>query len=116
MRAFIEALMELQEEGGVAARHKRYAENQRRLAEGMNALGFKPLLREELQSPIITSFLYPDKSFDFKDFYEFMKAEGYVLYPGKISEADTFRVGNIGDVHLKDIEGVLTAAAKYVNR
>lgn len=116
VRAFIEALKELCEEGGVAARHKRYAENQRRLAEGMNALGFKPLLREELQSPIITSFLYPDKSFDFKDFYEFMKAEGYVLYPGKISEADTFRVGNIGDVHPKDIEGVLAAAAKYVNR
>ena len=116
VRAFIEAQKELREEGGVEARHKRYAENQRRLAEGMNALGFKLLLREELQSPIITSFLYPDKSFDFKDFYEFMKAEGYVLYPGKISEADTFRVGNIGDVHLKDIEGVLAAAAKYVNR
>ena len=75
VRAFIEALMELQEEGGVAARHKRYAENQRRLAEGMDALGFRPLLSKEVQSPIITSFLYPDKNFDFKDFYEFMKRE-----------------------------------------
>lgn len=116
VRAFIEALKELREEGGVAARHRRYAANQRRLAEGMAALGFRPLLREELQSPIITSFVYPGGAFDFKDFYEFMKAEGYVLYPGKISEADTFRVGNIGDVHMKDIEGVLAAAAKYVNR
>ena len=45
-----------------------------------------------------------------------MKSEGYVLYPGKISEADTFRVGNIGDVHMKDIEGVIASAAKYVKK
>ena len=68
----------------------------------MRALGFKTLLEDDIQSPIITSFLYPSADFDFADFYEKLKAEGFVIYPGKISEADTFRIGNIGDVFPAD--------------
>ena len=33
---------------------------------------------------------------------EALKAKGFVIYPGKISQADTFRIGNIGDVHPDD--------------
>ena len=93
---------ELEEEGGVAARHKRYCENHRILVEGMRALGFKTLLPDEFQSPIITSFLYPKAGFDFNSFYTQLKEKGFVIYPGKISQADTFRIGNIGDVHPED--------------
>ena len=90
------------EEGGVAARHKRYCENHRILVEEMRALGFKTLLPDEFQSPIITSFLYPKAGFDFNSFYTQLKEKGFVIYPGKISQADTFRIGNIGDVHPED--------------
>lgn len=102
VRAFKQALAELEEEGGVAARHKRYCENHRILVEGMRALGFQTLLPDEFQSPIITSFLYPKAGFDFNSFYTQLKEKGFVIYPGKISQADTFRIGNIGDVHPED--------------
>ena len=107
VRAFQQALLELRQEGGVAARHDRYRENQRILSEGMLRLGFRPLLADEAQSPIITSFIYPSGMFDFPAFYQAVKAEGFVLYPGKISQAATFRIGNIGDVHPADIMRLL---------
>lgn len=102
VRAFKQALAELEEEGGVEARHKRYCENHRILVEGMRALGFNTLLPDEIQSPIITSFLYPKVGFDFNAFYTQLKEKGFVIYPGKISQADTFRIGNIGNVHPED--------------
>ena len=107
VRAFYQALDELETEGGVAARYARYGENQKLLANGMADLGFQALLAPGLQSPIITSFLYPDPKFDFAAFYKRVKARGFVLYPGKISQADTFRIGNIGDVYPEDIRRLL---------
>lgn len=68
----------------------------------MRSLGFQTLLDDAIQSPIITSFLYPHKDFDFKAFYLTLKSKGFVIYPGKISKADTFRIGNIGDVYPED--------------
>jgi len=107
VRAFYQALDELEEEGGIEARYKRYCKNQYLLSSGMKELGFKPLLPKELQSPIITSFLYPNQNFNFINFYKTIKKLGFVLYPGKISQADTFRIGNIGEVYPKDIMRLL---------
>ncbi|WP_443147077.1 2-aminoethylphosphonate--pyruvate transaminase [Paenibacillus sp. HWE-109] len=108
VRAFDQALQELEEEGGVASRYKRYKTNQETLVAGMQRMGFETLLTADLQSPIITSFLYPDSAvFSFDAFYSRMKQEGFVIYPGKITAAATFRIGNIGDVHLVDIERLL---------
>jgi len=109
VRAFYQALDELEAEGGVTARHARYEENHRILVDGMRGLGFETLLPDDLQSPIITSFLYPDAKFDFKVFYEAVKAKGFVLYPGKISQADTFRIGNIGEVYPQDMKRLIEA-------
>ncbi|MBE5032806.1 2-aminoethylphosphonate--pyruvate transaminase [Gallalistipes aquisgranensis] len=109
VRAFYQAMQELKEEGGIAARHRRYEENHRRLVGGMRELGFRPLLSDDKQGCIITSFYYPSQDFDFQDFYNRLKAKGYVIYPGKISEADTFRIGNIGDIYPSDIDGLLAA-------
>ncbi|MCL1956196.1 MAG: 2-aminoethylphosphonate--pyruvate transaminase [Fibromonadales bacterium] len=103
VRAFYQALDELEAEGGIDIRYTRYCKNQQLLSNGMRELGFKPLLPKELQSPIITSFLYPNPNFNFGNFYKTMKKLGFVLYPGKISQADTFRIGNIGEVYPKDI-------------
>ena len=111
VRAFFQALRELQDEGGVEARNKRYQENHRVLVEGMEQVGFKALLPSELQSPIITSFLYPEDNFDFAAFYEALKQRGFVIYPGKISEAPTFRIGNIGDVFPGDFERLVQQVA-----
>ena len=108
VRAFYQALDELEAEGGVAARHARYTENQALLVEGMAGLGFTALLPREMQSPIITSFLYPRPDFNFGLFYKQAKAQGFVLYPGKISQADTFRIGTIGEVYPDDIRRLLS--------
>lgn len=109
VKAFLQALVELYEEGGIKARHQRYKDNQILLTKGMTVMGYKPLLPDEYQSPIITSFLYPSSEFDFRKFYDQMKEKGFVLYPGKISQADTFRIGNIGEIYLNDIRRLLDA-------
>lgn len=107
VRAFKQAMDELAEEGGVEVRHNRYCENHRVLVDGMRSLGFQTLLPDEIQSPVITSFLYPHVDFNFKAFYTQLKERGFVIYPGKISQADTFRIGNIGDVHPEDFRQLI---------
>lgn len=116
VRAFYQALIELEEEGGIAARYQRYVSSQKRLVKGMQTLGFKTLLDEGLHSPIITSFYSPEHpQYDFKQFYERLKSQGFVIYPGKVSDADCFRIGNIGDVTPEDIDRLISAiaTAKY---
>jgi 2-aminoethylphosphonate-pyruvate transaminase len=107
VRAFLQALEELEAEGGPARRQARYTENQRILVQGMRALGFETFLPDSLQSPIITAFKYPGPNFDFPEFYRQVKARGFVLYPGKISRADTFRIGSIGEVYPEDMRRLL---------
>jgi len=110
VRAFAQALQELDAEGGVEARHARYMENHRELIEGMTRLGFACLLDKELRSPIITSFLEPvAPGYTFAGFYAALKARGFVIYPGKVSQADTFRIGTIGDVHPATIRSLVSA-------
>ena len=114
--AFKTALEELILEGGVAARSRRYQESEARLRAGMAALGYEPLIHEDMQSPIITSFKYPDRRFDFQRFYTALKAAGFIIYPGKVSQAPTFRIGNIGEVTLVGIDRLLEAVAAYTEK
>src|SRR5208283_4193629 len=110
VRAFVQALLELDAAGGVKARHARYMENHRELVEGMSRLGFACLLEKELRSPIITSFLEPSAAgYSFGGFYAALKARGFVIYPGKVSQADTFRIGTIGDVSPATIRSLISA-------
>lgn len=111
--AFAQALKELAEEGGIAARFERYQHNQRRLVAGMRELGFTPLLDDALHSPIITAFYSPKNTdYRFADFYQRLKEQGFVIYPGKVSQSDCFRIGNIGEVYDRDISALLTAISK----
>lgn len=113
VRAFAQALQELAQEGGVEKRYQRYSENQRRLVEGMERLGFSTLLPHKVHSPIITSFYSPkSEKYEFKRFYTLLKAEGFVIYPGKVSQADCFRIGNIGDVYPEDISRLIQVVEK----
>jgi 2-aminoethylphosphonate-pyruvate transaminase len=110
VRAFHQALKELKAEGGVAVRYARYCENHRILVNGMQALGFNPLLPEIFQSPIITAFHSPNfPAYDFRKFYALLKRRGFVIYPGKVTDVDSFRIGNIGDVHPQDMQRLLEA-------
>jgi 2-aminoethylphosphonate-pyruvate transaminase len=116
VRAFFQALLELEQEGGIEKRHARYRKNHEVLLNGMISLGFKPLLPEKYQSPIITSFLSPSHpDYDFKIFYHKLKEQGFVIYPGKVTQCDTFRIGNIGEVYPQDMHRLIGAveSAKY---
>lgn len=108
--AFHQALDEFDQEGGVAGRGRRYRENCRILVEGMRAMGFRTLLPDELQAPIIVTFHMPDApGFDFARFYTLMSDQGYVIYPGKLTVAESFRIGCIGRLGAAQMHGALAA-------
>lgn len=108
--AFRQAMKELEEEGGIAAREKRYQTNKKILDEGMAELGFKQYLDADIQGHIITSFLYPsDPNFNFDRFYQKLNDRGFIIYPGKLSKADAFRIGNIGQIFPEDVKNLVSA-------
>ena len=113
--AFHQALSELAEEGGVAGRARRYGENYDTLVSGMRAMGFREYLDRELQGHIITSFRFPDDSrFTFNGFYQHLNDKGFVIYPGKVSDADCFRIGNIGRLFKEDVTALLAAVRSTI--
>jgi 2-aminoethylphosphonate-pyruvate transaminase len=108
--AFDKALQEHEAEGGVAGRGQRYRNNCRILVEGMRKLGFETLLPDRIQAPIIVTFLMPaDPKFVFQAFYDKLRERGYVIYPGKLTVADSFRVGCIGRLGESEMTGALAA-------
>ncbi len=113
LAAFHQALIEHAEEGGVEGRGRRYRENCRILVEGMRRLGFVPLLPEEYQAPIIVTFRLPgDPAFLFEDFYDRLRRKGFVIYPGKLTVAPSFRIGCIGRVTAEDMRRAVAAVAE----
>jgi 2-aminoethylphosphonate-pyruvate transaminase len=111
--AFEQALKEFISEGGVTARGTRYQRNHIALIEGMTQLGFKPYLASPLQSFIITAFHSPaDARFRFADFYQHLSEKGFVIYPGKLTHAETFRIANIGHLFEPDIHALIKAIAE----
>ena len=97
--ALNEAIAQFEEEGGQTARLKRYQSNCSTLVDGMAALGFKPFLDPAIQAPIIVTFHAPaDPRYQFKTFYDIAKKNGFILYPGKLTQVETFRVGCIGAI------------------
>ncbi len=108
--AFSQALRELANEGGIPARRARYERNHTVLLAGMARLGWQPFLDPAVQSCIITSFPYPKApGFSFPAFYEFLSRRGFIIYPGKLTKVDTFRIGTIGRLFEADILGLLGA-------
>jgi 2-aminoethylphosphonate-pyruvate transaminase len=113
--AFNEALNELDKEGGITARANRYSENNSLLIAGMEMLGFKTFLPENIRSYIITSFLYPaHPNFSFELFYSKLNEKGFVIYPGKLSKIDCFRIGNIGQLFETDIRMLIDAVEEVL--
>ena len=111
--AFLTALEIHEEEGGVAGRGARYTNNRDVMVSGMRDLGFETLLDERWLSPIIVTFFCPaDRAFEFTKFYDLMKSEGYIIYPGKLTVVDSFRIGCIGRMDAHVMKGVVSAAKK----
>lgn len=111
--AFLEALRAHEAEGGVAGRGARYFENRDVMVAGMRDLGFETLLADRWLSPIIVTFFCPaDENFVFQTFYELMKERGFIIYPGKLTVVDSFRVGCIGQMDAHVMRAVCAAAAE----
>ncbi|MEM6988525.1 MAG: 2-aminoethylphosphonate--pyruvate transaminase [Pseudomonadota bacterium] len=109
--AFLSALDQHAAEGGVAGRGARYERNRDVMIDGMRALGFETLLADRWLSPIITTFFCPaDANFDFNRFYNLMKDQGFIIYPGKLTLVDSFRVGCIGQMDERVMRAVVAAA------
>lgn len=110
--AFEEALKQYWEEGGPAARGARYARNCEALIEGMEKLGFVTFVPRAMQAPIIVTFHAPvDENYEYRRFYEAVKARGYILYPGKLTTVETFRVGCMGQLGEAGMRGAVEAVA-----
>ena len=113
--AFREALLQHEEEGGIAGRLARYSRNRDVLIAGMREMGFRTLLDDRWLSPIITTFFCPDdENFTFPGFYEALKRRGFIIYPGKLTEAESFRIGTIGQVNETVMRNLLAAIAETI--
>lgn len=113
--AFAKAMEELHKEGGILKRSERYHQNMRTLIKEFEALGFKTYVDAQYQGPIITTFLYPEgKPFSFQDMYTFIKDRGYAIYPGKLTNQDTFRIGTIGEIYEEDIMKLVSIMKEYM--
>ena len=114
--ALHEALLQYHEDGGLPARQRRYANNCQVLLDGMAELGLRSFLPAAIQAPIIVTFHAPtDPRYQFKAFYERVKAKGFILYPGKLTEVDTFRVGCIGHVDAAEMRAAVAAIAQALH-
>jgi 2-aminoethylphosphonate-pyruvate transaminase len=110
LAAFGSALEQHRREGGTAGRGARYRRNCKILIEGLHGLGFETLLPDHLQAPIIVTVHTPaDPRFQFERFYDSLREKGYVIYPGKLTVADTFRIGCIGALGEQEMRGALEA-------
>lgn len=108
--ALDKALDQFDDEGGLIGRGKRYADNCKILVDGMREMGFKTLLPDNLQAPIIITFHSPtDKAFEFEKFYNLIAEQGFLIYPGKLTVAESFRLGCIGHLGAPEMQGALDA-------
>ena len=110
--ALAEAMRQFEEEGGQPARLARYTRNYETLVDGMKALGFEPFLDPAIQAPIIVTFHAPaDPNYAFRPFYDAVREHGFILYPGKLTEVETFRVGCIGAIGPDEMKAAVAAVA-----
>lgn len=110
--AFAQACREHAQEGGTAARLARYQRNWRRLVDGMRQMGFTTVVPDEYASPIVATFHNPDHpAFNFQALFEGMKRRGFIIFPGRLALADTFRIGCMGDVTESDMSDAMEAVA-----
>jgi len=113
LAAFAQACREHEQEGGSPARLKRYSRNWRRLVDGMRQLGFVTVVPDQFASPIVATFHNPSEpAFSFDKLFEGMKQRGFIIFPGRLALADTFRIGCMGEVTEEDLAQAVSAIAE----
>ena len=116
LAAFHQALIEHEQQGGVAGRGARYARNADALVKGMAEMGFSTLLDKATAGPIIQTFLTPrDPNFNFERFYEALRVRGFTIYPGKLTKRPSFRIGTIGQIDERVIAAALGAIREVLD-
>ncbi len=117
LAAFAQACREHEQEGGSPARLKRYSRNWRRLVDGMRQLGFVTVVPDQFASPIVATFHNPsDPAFSFDKLFEGMKQRGFIIFPGRLALADTFRIGCMGEVTEEDLAQAVSAIAETMEQ
>ena len=115
LAAFNQAIQEHKEQGGVEGRGKKYKKNCEIICNGMKDLGFEQLLPDNLQAPIIITFKQPnDPKFNFEKFYNALSEKNFLIYPGKLTVAETFRIGCIGNLDEQDMRDTIKAVKEVV--
>tara|TARA_Y100000590_G_scaffold453950_1_gene599907 strand:- start:1879 stop:2973 length:1095 start_codon:yes stop_codon:yes gene_type:complete len=114
LAAFNQAIKEHAKEGGIQGRYERYFNNCKIICDGMQEIGFKQLLSNKLQAPIIITFMQP-KGFNFNQFYSALSQKNFLIYPGKLTVADTFRIGCIGNLDQQDMKNTINAIKEVLN-
>ncbi len=115
LAAFNQAILEHQNEGGIDGRYKRYKKNCEIICQGMKEIGFEQLLPDSLQAPIIITFKQPnDPKFEFEKFYTALSEKNFLIYPGKLTVAETFRIGCIGNLDENDMKDTIIAVKEVV--
>jgi 2-aminoethylphosphonate-pyruvate transaminase len=113
LAAFAQACREHEAEGGAEARLARYMRNWRRLVDGMRQLGFTTVVPDAYASPIVATFHNPEHpAFSFDALFEGMKRRGFIIFPGRLALANTFRIGCMGDVTEADMAEAIQAVAE----
>ena len=81
----------------------------------MKKIGFEQLLPDEIQAPIIITFKQPQNAnFYFQEFYNALSEKNFLIYPGKLTVADTFRIGCIGNLYEQDMYDTIEALKEVV--
>ena len=111
--ALQQALHELEAEGGVSERHQRYLRINRMMADMMKKYKISRFRENEYQSVILNCFSLDGQPYEFEDLYNFFRANGYEMYPGRMTSENTFRIGNIGSISEADVEALDKLMAKF---
>jgi 2-aminoethylphosphonate-pyruvate transaminase len=115
--ALDKALDQFDDEGGLNGRGRRYADNCKIIVDGMREMGFRTLLPDNLQAPIIITFHSPaDEAFKFEKFYNLIAKQGFLIYPGKLTIAESFRLGCIGHLREREMQGALNAVRTAIEK
>ena len=116
LAAFHQAITEHEKEGGVEGRNKRYSNNCKIICDGMKEIGFEQLLPNAIQAPIIVTFKQPQNvNFNFQQFYNALSDKNFLIYPGKLTVAETFRIGCIGNLNDHDMREALNAVKEVIS-
>jgi 2-aminoethylphosphonate aminotransferase len=112
--ALKQAIIEAKEET-IEKRHDRYVKAWETLIAGLDRLGLKHLVALENHSRLLTTVVEPEaEQYDFDKMHDYLYERGFTIYPGKVSDINTFRIANIGAIDYRDVEKFLAALEDYL--